>query len=66
MEKVRARVIIEGSVQGVFFRHHTQEMAFRLGVKGWVKTAGMAVLKLSLKAIRNGGADHPVVSSGSI
>ena len=37
MEKVRARVIIEGRVQGVFFRHHTQEMAFRLGVKGWVK-----------------------------
>jgi acylphosphatase len=37
MEKVRARVIIEGRVQGVFFRHHTQEMAFRLGVNGWVK-----------------------------
>jgi len=37
MEKVRARVIIEGRVQGVFFRHHTQEMASRLGVKGWVK-----------------------------
>ena len=37
MEKVRARVIIEGRVQGVFFRHQTQEMAFRLGVKGWVK-----------------------------
>ncbi len=37
MEKVRARVIIEGRVQGVFFRHHTQETAFKLGVKGWVK-----------------------------
>ncbi len=37
MEKVRARVIVEGRVQGVFFRHHTQEMAFRLGLKGWVK-----------------------------
>ena len=37
MEKVRARVIIEGRVQGVFFRHHTQGAAFRLGVKGWVK-----------------------------
>jgi len=37
MERVRARVIIEGRVQGVFFRHHTQEMAFRLEVKGWVK-----------------------------
>ncbi len=37
MGKVRARVIIEGRVQGVFFRHHTEETALRLGVKGWVK-----------------------------
>ncbi len=37
MEKVRARVIIEGMVQGVFFRHHTKGTARRLGVKGWVK-----------------------------
>jgi acylphosphatase len=37
MDKVRARAIVEGRVQGVFFRHHTQEMAFRLGVRGWVK-----------------------------
>ena len=37
MEKVRARVIVEGRVQGVFFRQHTQDTAFRLGVKGWVK-----------------------------
>lgn len=37
MEKARARVIIEGRVQGVFFRNHTQEMAFKLGVMGWVK-----------------------------
>ncbi len=37
MEKVRARVIIEGRVQGVFFRHYTHETAHRLGVKGWVK-----------------------------
>jgi len=37
MEKARARVIVEGRVQGVFFRYHTQEMADQLGVKGWVK-----------------------------
>jgi acylphosphatase len=37
MEKVRAHVIVEGRVQGVFFRHHTQEMAYKLGVNGWVK-----------------------------
>ena len=37
MDKARASVIVEGRVQGVFFRHHTQGMAFRLGVKGWVR-----------------------------
>jgi len=37
MEKVRARVIVEGRVQGVFFRYYTQEMAFKLEIKGWVK-----------------------------
>jgi len=37
MGKVRVRVIIEGRVQGVFFRHHTQGMAIKLGLKGWVK-----------------------------
>ena len=37
MGKVRVRIIIEGRVQGVFFRHHTQKMAHQLGVKGWVR-----------------------------
>ncbi len=37
MEKVRARVIVEGRVQGVFFRYHTQEAALRFEVKGWVR-----------------------------
>jgi len=37
MEKVRAYVIIEGRVQGVYFRHHTQEMALKLRLKGWVR-----------------------------
>jgi acylphosphatase len=34
---VRARVIVEGRVQGVFFRYHTQETALSLGLNGWVK-----------------------------
>jgi acylphosphatase len=36
-QKVRARVIMTGMVQGVFFRYSTQEMAKQLGVFGWVK-----------------------------
>jgi acylphosphatase len=37
MEKLRAHLIIEGQVQGVLFRHHTQRKALQLGLTGWVK-----------------------------
>jgi acylphosphatase len=37
MDKVRAHITVEGRVQGVFFRSHTQETALRLGVNGWVR-----------------------------
>ncbi|MEW6222166.1 MAG: acylphosphatase [Candidatus Hadarchaeota archaeon] len=35
--KARVHVLVSGVVQGVFFRHHTREMARRLGVSGWVR-----------------------------
>ena len=35
--KVRKRVFVTGRVQGVFFRHHTWEIAKSLGVKGFVR-----------------------------
>lgn len=43
MPNVRARVIISGHVQGVFFRAHTRDFARKFGVSGWVKnrTDGM-------------------------
>jgi acylphosphatase len=33
----RARILVHGRVQGVFFRDHTQKWASSLGVCGWVK-----------------------------
>ncbi|NOZ63752.1 MAG: acylphosphatase [Caldiserica bacterium] len=36
-EKVRAHVFVSGVVQGVLFRYYTQKMAYKLGVKGWVR-----------------------------
>ena len=36
MEK-RARILVSGRVQGVFFRDHTQRWASSLGLKGWVR-----------------------------
>lgn len=36
-QKARARVVVAGRVQGVFFRYSAQELANRLKVLGWVK-----------------------------
>ncbi|NIO05936.1 MAG: acylphosphatase [Proteobacteria bacterium] len=37
MASVRKRLIVEGYVQGVFFRATTQEVARELQVSGWVR-----------------------------
>ena len=36
-KKLRAHAIINGRVQGVFFRVETQHAAERIGVSGWVR-----------------------------
>ena len=37
MDKIRVRLIIEGHVQGVWFRDSTRRKANELGISGWVK-----------------------------
>ena len=37
MSKVRAKLKIQGRVQGVFYRQSTKETAVRLGLTGWTK-----------------------------
>lgn len=37
MDTRRVHVIVEGRVQGVFFRAHTRNAAIQLGLTGWVK-----------------------------
>ena len=37
MEQVRAKVLLEGRVQGVGLRYHTQEKALELGLTGMVR-----------------------------
>jgi acylphosphatase len=37
MTLVRARVLVSGRVQGVWFRESTRERASQLGLSGWVR-----------------------------
>ena len=37
MSDERARIVVSGRVQGVFFRASTREEAARLGLGGWVR-----------------------------
>jgi acylphosphatase len=37
MEKARAYLFIKGRVQGVFYRAFIRELAYNLGLNGWVK-----------------------------
>ncbi len=37
MKQVRMRILIEGRLQGLNFRYHTQQLAKNLGVLGFVR-----------------------------
>lgn len=37
MKQVRARILIEGRVQGMNFRYNTQQEAHRLGLVGFIR-----------------------------
>ena len=37
MMKLRVRLIVEGKVQGVWFRDSARKKAVELGVNGWIK-----------------------------
>jgi acylphosphatase len=37
MKRVRARILIEGRLQNINFRYHTQQQAKTLGLKGFVR-----------------------------
>ncbi|MFO7685279.1 MAG: acylphosphatase [Desulfobacterales bacterium] len=52
-EKVRARIIISGIVQGVFFRVETQRAAQRYGVNGWVRNKSDGTVEAVIEGERH-------------
>jgi acylphosphatase len=52
-DEVRARVRVEGHVQGVFFRGETRDRARARGLAGWVRNDSDG----SLEAVFEGGRD---------
>jgi acylphosphatase len=49
---VRARVIVTGKVQGVFFRALAQEQAAAAGVTGWVRNRSDGSVELILEGLK--------------
>ena len=53
-DKVNARVIISGRVQGVCFRMETKQAAERLGVSGWVKNLADGTVEALFEGKKSG------------
>ncbi len=53
MDKKRVYILIEGRVQGVFFRVTARDMATSLEVKGWVKNRWDGKVELIAEGKKN-------------
>ncbi|MFH1489827.1 MAG: acylphosphatase [Pseudomonadota bacterium] len=52
MDRFRVRLIIEGRVQGVWFRDSTRREALALGVTGWVKNRPDGAVEVLAEGLR--------------
>lgn len=77
MAKQCVKIRVEGRVQGVFFRKHTQQQALQLGLTGYAKNLSdgavdvvacgdEAALSQLITYVRQGPPGSQVVSSDSI
>jgi acylphosphatase len=52
-ETKRIHVIVEGRVQGVFFRAYTKDEAVRLGLSGWVRNRSDGTVEALVEGEKN-------------
>ena len=52
-DKKRIHVIVEGMVQGVFFRAYTRDEALKLGLTGWVRNRRDGSVEALIEGDRN-------------
>ena len=53
MKQVRMRILIEGRLQGMNFRYHTQQQAQKLGVVGFVRTLSDGRIEIDMEGSEN-------------
>ena len=54
MDDVRVRLIVEGRVQGVWFRDSTRREALSLGVFGWVRNRPDGTVEVQVEGPEDG------------
>lgn len=59
MNEARSRVVVEGRVQGVWFRESTRRMAEEAGICGWVRNLPEGSVEAVFEGSRD-AVDHAV------
>ncbi len=49
MAMVRARVVVTGRVQGVYYRSYAEDEARRLSLRGWVRNRGDGAVEMTIE-----------------
>lgn len=49
MKEARMRILIEGRLQGMNFRYHTQQQAKKLGVTGFIRTLSDGRIEIEIE-----------------
>ncbi len=53
MEQARMRILIEGRLQGMNFRYHTQQQAKKLGLTGFVQSLSDGRIEIEIQGAQN-------------